>query len=78
MLSEGSHPKRAHPLRVFAMGMVIRLVGLLLIWLGDGHTSLISKVVVVVGVILSIGGIAILKWLSFQPRRKRAPSAATR
>ncbi|HTL29306.1 MAG TPA: hypothetical protein VL282_08795 [Tepidisphaeraceae bacterium] len=62
----------AHPvLYVFFIGIGIRLIGLLLIVVGDGHTSLLSKVVVIIGVALSIFGIGLLKWLSFQPRRKK-------
>jgi hypothetical protein len=65
--------RTAHPvLYVFLFGIGIRLVGLLMIVLGDGHASLFSKLVVVAGVILSIFGIGVLKWLSFQPRRKKS------
>ena len=64
--------RKAHPtLSVFAAGLSVRLVGLLLIVLGNGHTSVVSKVVVIVGVVLSVFGIGVLKWLSFQPRRKK-------
>ena len=65
--------RTAHPvLYIFLFGVGIRLIGLLLIVVGNGHTSLFSKVVVVVGVILSVFGIGVLKWLSFQPRRKKS------
>jgi hypothetical protein len=62
-------------LHVFAFGLLVRLIGVFLIWVGNGHTSIFSKVVVVIGVVLSVGGIAVLKWLAVQPRR--AQGAAT-
>jgi hypothetical protein len=68
-------PHRPRTLRDFAAGLGVRLVGALLIWLGDGHASLFSKAVVVVGVVLSVGGIAVLKWLAMQPRRRRKTEA---
>ena len=57
-------------LSVFIAGLLVRLVGVLLIWAANGHSSFASKIVVVMGVVLSVFGIGILKWLSFQPRRK--------
>jgi hypothetical protein len=57
-------------LSVFIAGLLVRVVGLLLIWAANGHSSLASKIIVVIGVVLSVFGIGILKWLSFQPRRR--------
>ena len=37
-----------------------------MIWLGDGHTSLLSKATVVLGVILSVGGIGVLRFMLFK------------
>jgi hypothetical protein len=56
-------PPRQRKLRIFLFGLGVRLVGLLLIWLGDGSSSIFRKSVVVLGVILSVGGIGVLKYL---------------
>ena len=53
-------------LKTFLFGLTVRLVGAAMIWLGDGHTSILSKCVVVAGVILSIGGITVLRFLLFK------------
>jgi len=53
-------------LKSFMLGLTTRLIGAAMIWLGDGHTSLLSKCVVVCGVILSIGGIAVLRFMLFK------------
>jgi hypothetical protein len=45
-----------------------------MIWLGDGHTSVLSKVVVVVGVVLSVTGIGVLKYLMMRGLRRRRPA----
>ncbi len=47
----------------FGIGLAVRLVGLVLIWLGDGDDSFFRKAVVVFGLILSIGGIGVLRFL---------------
>jgi hypothetical protein len=65
------HPK----LKTFALGLSIRLAGVALILLGDHHNSLFHKSLVVLGVILSIGGIAVLKFLLYHGMRKK-PAAA--
>jgi hypothetical protein len=62
---------RVRPRNVFLLGLGVRLLGALLIWAGDGHGGFFPKVVVAVGLVLSVGGIGVLKWLSFQPRRRR-------
>jgi hypothetical protein len=41
----------------------VRLLGLVLIWAGDGSPATWRKAVVVLGVILSVGGIAVLRYL---------------
>jgi hypothetical protein len=62
--------QKPNRLQVFTAGILVRLFGLLLIWIGDGHRGFGFKALLVIGVILSLFGIGILKWLSFQPRRK--------
>lgn len=57
--------------RTFGLGLAVRLFGLLLIWLGDGSPSVFRKSLVVLGVILSIGGIAVLRYLLITGLRKR-------
>ena len=49
--------------KLFAGGLLIRLLGVGLIWLGDGDDGILRKSVVVVGVILLIGGTTILRYL---------------
>ena len=58
---------RRKKLKAVAVGIAVRLFGGALIFLGDGHTSLWSKVLVIVGVIISITGIGILRYLLLQP-----------
>lgn len=53
------------------MGLAVRLLGLVLIWLGDGSPSLLRKALVVIGVILSVGGIAVLRYLLISGLRKK-------
>ena len=61
--------------RTFLFGLGVRLVGLLLIWLGDGSDSLGRKALVIVGVALSIGGIAVLRYLLYAVLRRPSPSS---
>ena len=49
--------------RLFGIGLAVRLIGVLLLWLGDGHDSMFGKGLVVLGLILSIGGIGVLRFL---------------
>ena len=49
--------------RLFALGLGVRLIGLVLIWAGDGSAALWRRALVVLGVVLSIGGIAVLRFL---------------
>ena len=58
--------------RLFVVGLAVRLLGVLFIWLGDGHHSVSRKALVVVGLILTIGGIGVLRYLLISGfRRKR-------
>jgi len=57
--------------KMFGIGLGIRLVGVLLLWLGDGHDSVFHKGLVVLGLILSIGGITVLRYLLFLGFRKK-------
>ena len=62
--------------KVFAVGLSVRLAGCALIWLGDGHASPFRKGLVVVGVVLSVGGIAVLKYLLYAGmRRDKGPTS---
>ena len=65
--------------RLFAIGLGVRLLGVGLIWAGDGSPATWRKGVVVLGVLLSVGGIAVLRYLLLVPlfarwgvRRRRA------
>jgi len=59
--------------RTFALGLSVRLLGVALLWMGDGGTSVFRKTLVVVGVALSIGGIAMLRYLLISSFRKGKP-----
>ena len=55
----------------------MRLFGVLLIWAGDGSTAVWRRALVVVGVVLSVGGIAVLRYLLLSDlltRRRPSPS----
>ena len=56
---------------LFGIGLTVRLVGLLLIWLGDGDDSIFRKGIVILGLILSIGGIGVLRYLLISGFRKK-------
>ena len=51
---------------MFGFGLGVRLAGLGLIWLGNGHDSVVRKALVVIGVVLSVGGISVLKFLLYK------------
>lgn len=50
---------------MFGIGLAIRLFGAALVWLGDGHDSVFRKGLVASGLILSVGGIGVLKYLLY-------------
>ena len=56
--------------RMFGVGSAVHLVGVALLWLGDGHDGWFRKSLVVVGLVLSIGGIGILRFLLISGFRK--------
>jgi hypothetical protein len=64
-------PEKSRRRKLFGMGLAVRLVGVLLIWLGDGHDSLFRKGLVVLGIVLSIGGIGVLRYLLVAGFRKK-------
>ena len=41
----------------------MRLAGLVLIWIGDGDPALFRKALVLIGLVLSVGGIAVLRYM---------------
>ena len=53
--------------KLFCFGVGVRLFGVALIWLGDGSDSLFRKTLVVLGVILLIGGTAVLRYMRWSP-----------
>ena len=60
---------KGNTLKKIAGGIIICLVGGMLIFLGDGHDSLWSKAIVVLGVTTTLIGMGILRYLQFQPRK---------
>jgi hypothetical protein len=71
-LNETSGPSRSTvarrtKLRTFALGILVRLAGIVLIILGDGHESWWARALVIAGVALSVFGIAVLRVLLMQP-----------
>ena len=63
----GSPSDKRKKSQVIACGIAVRLFGGGLIFVGDGHTSLWSKALVILGVILSVSGIGILRFLLLSP-----------
>lgn len=55
--------RRRRNWRIFAAGLGVRLLGVALLWYGDGGQTIWRKGLVVVGVVLSVGGIAVLRFL---------------
>jgi hypothetical protein len=71
---ESDHPpafEKGRKRKLFAIGLAVRLVGVGLLWLGDGHDNLFRKGLVVLGVILSIGGLSVLRYLLISPLLSR-------
>ncbi len=64
--------------RMFCIGLAFCLLGLLLLWISDGYESGFRKGLIVVGGVLSIGGITVLRYLLFSGfrREKRAKQNA--
>jgi hypothetical protein len=62
---------RRHKWKWFWIGLAVRLIGVLFLWLGDGHDSVFHKALVIIGLILSIGGITVLRHLLFLGLRRR-------
>lgn len=60
---DSADPPTLRPGRLFTLGLGVRLLGLGLIWVGDGGTATWRKGVVIFGVLLSVGGIAVLRYL---------------
>ena len=63
--------KKRRKWKLFGVGLAVRLVGVLLLWLGDGHDSWFRKGLVVLGLILSIGGIGVLRYLLISGFRRK-------
>jgi len=57
------------------IGLSVRILGVLLIFLGDGHDSVFRKALAVLGLILSIGGITVLRYLLIAGFRKKPRSS---
>jgi hypothetical protein len=57
--------------KLFGIGLAVRLMGVLLIWLGDGHDGVFRKGLVVLGLVLSIGGIGVLRYLLISGFRRK-------
>ncbi|MBA3312480.1 MAG: hypothetical protein M3552_09545 [Planctomycetota bacterium] len=66
-MSEGVDLTKRHRRGQFWAGLAVRLAGLGLIWIGDGHNSPFRKGLVIAGVVLSVGGIAVLRYLLLVP-----------
>jgi hypothetical protein len=63
--------EKRQKLKLFGIGLAVRLTGVLLIWLGDGHDGVFRKGLVVLGLILSIGGIGVLRYLLISGFRRK-------
>jgi hypothetical protein len=63
--------KKSRRWGLFGIGLCVRLSGLLLIWWGDGYDNAFRKAMVVIGVILSVGGIGVLRYLLISGWRKK-------
>jgi len=72
-MSEATAPTRARNWRLFALGLGVRLIGLALIWAADGSPLWWRKAFVVLGVVLSIGGITVLRYMLLAKPLSRLP-----
>ena len=61
----------------FLFGLSSRLIGVGLIWLGDGSDHALAKGLVILGVILLVFGTAVLRFLLFAGQSKRRQSSRT-
>ena len=62
---------RGGKLKTFALGLGVRLAGVALIALGDGHDNPWAKALVIAGVVVTITGMGLLRYLLFQPLLSR-------
>jgi hypothetical protein len=62
-IAAADESSRTRARRLFVVGLLVRLIGLGLIWAADGSAAWWRKAPVVLGVALSIGGIAVLRYL---------------
>jgi hypothetical protein len=62
----------------FAIGLGVRLLGVGLIWLGDGGDSLFRKGMVLLGIVLMLGGMAVLRYMLLAKPLARAEAAIRR
>ena len=60
-------PERRKKLTMVLFGIIVRLAGVGMIALGDGHDDLWAKALVVVGVVVMITGMGVLRFLLFRP-----------
>ena len=60
-------PEARKKLKTFAIGLAVRLAGIPLILIGDGHDALWAKALVIIGVIITVAGMTVLRFLLFQP-----------
>lgn len=70
-MKNSTAPKKPRTWKLFGIGLAVRLFGVLLIWLGDGHDSVFRNGLVVLGLILSIGGIGVLRYLLISGFRRK-------
>jgi hypothetical protein len=63
MVEAAGPTTRARNRRLFAAGLGVRLTGLAMISAGDGSPLWWRKAIVVCGVVLSVGGIAVLRYM---------------